>query len=272
MTINHLVLRALWNVADIVIRFAAAIAAGLVPRRYWSRLETLVPVSRAALASALATLVLAAVIGIPAFLRHAEGNARRAVDLTLEATGWRPVQPGATAPSEKVALGTWHASFATAFNQGLSLFTFALTPIGLLSTYLALTGVVRAVSVAVDDARGDPVLTTVDAVGRRVWRAAEARRTRIARERLEGPDVPDRLVPGRAAGFPDADYVVVASRRKPGWESGAFVITREKWYRLGAPVDRQTPRGLRTLYPLTELRDHEVLRRGVPYELPPVSG
>ena len=28
--------------------------------------------------------------------------------------------------------------------------------------------------------------------------------------------VPDRLVPGTAAGFPDADFVVVASRRKPG--------------------------------------------------------
>lgn len=59
---------------------------------------------------------------------------------------------------------------------------------------------------------------------------------------------------------------------QPGWDSGAFVITRDKWYRLGGPVERQTPGGLRTLYPLTELRDHEALRRGVPYELPPVSG
>ena len=259
-------LRDLWNATDQAIRFAAAIPTGVVPRRYWSGLDTLVPVSRAALASALATFALAAVIGIPAFFRHAEANASLATNLMLQATGWRAVPPGATAPSEEVAVATWEASY-------FSLFTFAfLTPIGLLTTYLALTGFVRAVSVAVDDARGDPMLTAIDAVVRRVWRAAGARHTRLARERLEGPEVPDRLVPGRVAGFPVADYVVVASRRKPGWESGVFVITSETWYKLGAPVERQTPGGLRMLYPLTELRVPEVLRRGVPYELPPVSG
>ena len=69
-----------------------------------------------------------------------------------------------------------------------------------------------------------------------------------------------------------APYVVVASRRKPGWEAGAFIITSDTWYRLSAPSERQTPGGLRTLYRLTELRDHEVLRRGVRYALPALSG
>ncbi len=46
-----------------------------------------------------------------------------------------------------------------------------------------------------------------------------------------------------------------------------FVMTSDKWYRLGTPVERQMPGGLRTLYPLTELRDNEALRKGVRYEL-----
>ena len=50
------------------------------------------------------------------------------------------------------------------------------------------------------------------------------------------------------------------------------MITSEKWFRLGIPHERQMRGGLRTLYPLTEITDHEVLRRGIPYELPPVSG
>lgn len=250
---------------DAAIRAIAAIAAGALPCRYWRHLEPYVPISRAALASALATLLLAAVIGIPGFFRHAEANAGRAIDLTLQATGWRPAEGGAPPPSDAAAGVTWAASF-------LSLFTFAfLTPIGLLATYLILTGVVCVVSVVADDPRGDPLLTVADAAGLRLWRAWSARRARRRREALEGPEIPDRLVPGRAAGFPEADVVVVASRRKPDWEAGVFVITADAWYRLGTPVERQMPGGLRTLYPLTELRDQEALRRSVRYELPPVS-
>jgi hypothetical protein len=255
----------LWNIVDASVRFGAAIPLGVIPRRYWPTLETWIPVSRAGLASALATVALAAALAIPAFYRHAERNAGLAIDLTLQATGWRAVQPGATMPSDKIATATWGASF-------FSLFSFAfLTPIGLLCTYLGFTGTVRAVSTVADDARGDPILTMLDAVVRRAGRTAEARRARRSRERLEGPEVPDRLLPGRAAGFPDADYVIVSSRRKPDWEPGVFVVTREKWYKLGTPIDRQMAGGLRTLYPLTELRTQEVLRRGVPYELPPVK-
>jgi hypothetical protein len=66
--------------------------------------------------------------------------------------------------------------------------------------------------------------------------------------------------------------VIVASRRKPDWQPGVFIITAEKWYRVGESAERQMPGGLRMFYPLTEITDHEVLRRGVPYELPPLSG
>jgi len=115
------VLRELWNGVDTATRFGVAIVAGVLPRHYWSDLDTRVPVRRAAFPSALATIALAAAIGVPAFFRHAEANARLATDLTLQATGWRAPQPGATAPSDQVASAAWGASY-------LSLFTFALIP------------------------------------------------------------------------------------------------------------------------------------------------
>lgn len=116
------------------------------------------------------------------------------------------------------------------------------------------------------------MLTLVDSIISTLRRKAAARRDVRAREALEGPEVPDRLVTGRAAGLPDADFVVVASRRKPGWERGVFVITPDLWYRLGAPTERRLHAGLRTLYPLTEIRDLEVVRKSVEYALPPLSG
>ncbi|MBI4266349.1 MAG: hypothetical protein HY657_18400 [Acidobacteria bacterium] len=259
-------MRDLWIMVDAAVRFVAAMAVAALPRCYWRSLDAFVPVSRAALPSAIATILVAFAVAIPAFWQFTEANANQAVELMLRATGWRRSPPGAEAPPEAVALGTWFAGFASPLQFAL------LTPLGLFCTYLLATGYFRAVSAYVDDARGDPVVTAVDAFARRMWSSARARRAVRERERLEGPEVPDRLVPGRAAGCPDADLVVVASRRKAGWERGTFVITSEKWYRLGTPVDRQMPGGLRTLYPLTEITDHEVLRRGVPYELPPLSG
>jgi len=82
--------------------------------------------------------------------------------------------------------------------------------------------------------------------------------------------VPDRLVTGESAGL-TADYVVIASRRKPEWEAGAIILTSTDWYRLGAPIDAEMENGLRTLYPLTKLDAVEVVRRGIQYELPRLS-
>ncbi len=245
-----------------LMRFAAAVPAGLLPCRYWPRLEQHVPVSRAALASAIATLAVAGIVGVPAFFRHSEASADRAAETMLQATGWRVPTPGSKAPSSSRATTTWLSSYLAFLSFGL------LTPAGLFSAYLGLTAVVRAACVASDEPIGDPLLTALDAVVRRTSGGRRAHQAQLARERLEGPEVADRLIPGRAAGFPDADCVVVASRRKPDWTAGAFVITSEKWYRLGNPVERQTPGGLRTLYPLTELRDAEVVRRGIHYDLP----
>lgn len=251
-----------WSVADTAARFIAALVVVAAPQRYWSRLDAHVPVSQTALASALATVVAAAAIGIPAFLQHVAGQASHPVDLMLQATGWRAVPPAATIPSEQLAVATWTASYLS----GLTFLFF--TPTGLMTLYLTVSGVFRLACVVVDDARGDPLLTVVDSIGRHVWHAHRTRRKGRARERREGPALPDRLVRGPAAGFAEADFVVVASRRKPEWHAGVFVLTTDTWYRLGEPTDRQTRYGLRTLYPLTALRANEVLRRGVRYELP----
>ena len=56
------------------LRFIAAIV-GAVLRHYWSRFDTVLPVSRAALGSSIATIFLAALIFIPSSLRYVEGHA-----------------------------------------------------------------------------------------------------------------------------------------------------------------------------------------------------
>ena len=244
------------------LRFIVAIPASLLPRHYWRQLETTLPVARAALLSGIVSMLAAAAIAIPAFLRYTETTSLIAVDAMLRATGWRATPAADAAPSSDAAVASWFAGYLSpvAF--------FLFTPVGVLSIYLFVTGWLRTVSAYVDDARGDPVLSTIDAVVRRTRERSRIHRQREARERLEGPEVPDRVVTGTAAGLPEADLVVVASRRKPEWEPGTFVITADKWFKLGTPVDRQMPGGLRTLYPLTEITAHEVLRRGVPYDLP----
>jgi hypothetical protein len=145
------------------------------------------------------------------------------------------------------------------------------TPRGLISLYLAISGFVRVVAYLVDEPTGDPVLSGVDALVTGSWQARRSRSARTAREKLERSDEPDRLHDGEWAGVPDATYVVVAARRKPGWTKGTWVITNDGWFTLGEPFDRPTPNGLRTIYPLTlQTTTLDVLRKGVSYELPPL--
>jgi hypothetical protein len=227
-------MRILRDTFDTLTRVPLAIVLANLPRRWWPRLEDWAPVSAAALASAVVTMLVAMAIGIPGYFDFLPRTLRI---------------PGPLAP-----------------------FWFAFTtPVGLVATYLFVTGFLRTAGALVDDVRGDPVLTAIDAWAIRRAQDGRDERQRQQREALEGPDVPDRLVEGRAAGFPDADWVVIAARRKPEWTKGTFVVTADKWYRLLEPVERQMPVGLRTLYPLSEIRDLEAMRRRVDYELPPVS-
>lgn len=247
---------------DGIARQVAAVVAGVLPRRYWRDLEAHLPMRQAAALSGLATMLAGVVIGIPAYFAYVSANASQATTLMLESTGWLTPAANATPVAPEMAQAMWLNSF-------LAPVTFlVLTPTGLTTAYLFATGFFRAVSAWVDEARGDPLLTLGDSVAVR-WREQRAsRRAAAARERLEGPAVPDRILTGPQAGMAGAELVVIASRRKPGWEAGVFVITDRAWYRLGAPAERDTPAGLRTLYPLTEVRDQEVLRKGVRYDFP----
>ena len=195
---------------------------------------------------------------------YATAQASSAIDMTLQAAGWRG-SPGGAVPSPGLATAHWVASW-------FSLFTFALaTPLGLLVTYFTLSSVLRCLASAAGEPMGDPALTLIDSAWQRQRDRRATRRTRAARERLEGTEEPDLLVPGASLGHPAADFVVVSARRKPDWEAGVTVITGSGWFQVGSPIERSTSRGLRTLYPLTSVRGEVVLRRRVPYELPPVT-
>lgn len=249
------------SVADALLA-AAAIPIGVAPRRHWRALDRRVPVTRFALGSALLTFALGMAIGIPGFLRYAAGYGDFASDAILQMAGWPVSKPRPEVTSEAQAVTVFLSSYFLFFT-----FLFA-TPTGLIACYLTVTGAFRSILVIVDDARGDPLLTVIDGW---VWRSRQrrhARREQLVRERDEGPEVPDRVVLGHAAGITGADIVIVASRPKPGWERGTFIITGEKWYRLGTPEDRWLPAGLRHFYPLAEINDLEVMRRAIRYDLP----
>jgi hypothetical protein len=237
-------------------RFVAAIAASLLPRRHWDALPPAIPVEMGAFASGIATLLAGTAIGIPAFIDHARQATSLGVDAMLHRTFTDP-----------------NAGYSQGLVQGfsgLSIFTFLLlTPIGWLTTYLVCTGTVRGIAAYFDDPVGDPLLTGIDAIVSGRLRIRRTRKARAERETLEGPEVPDRVVSASAAGIPDCDFAIVSSRRKPGWEPGAAVFTRDGCYRIGEPVERTIHGRLRTIYPLTEHSDFEAVRRSVRYDLPP---
>src|SRR5262249_2257617 len=145
------------------------------------------------------------------------------------------------------------------------------TPLGLLCTYLGGSGVARLLCWAADDPRGDLLLSMSDAVLRSRLGAARERRAQDERHAQEGARVADVLVTGRARGVPDAVYAVIASRVKPDWAPGVFVLTDEARFRIGEPFDRRVADGLRIVYPLLEVPAAEATRRRVAYTLPPLS-
>src|SRR5207237_507681 len=115
---------------------------------------------------------------------------------------------------------------------------------------------------------GDPVLTGLDEILWRRWARRKAKQNVRARQDLEGPEIPDRIISSDRAGIPGCDLVIVSSRRKPGWARDVVVYTAEACYRIGDPVERTIAGNLRTLYPLTEHTDLEAVRKSVNYDMP----
>ena len=232
------------------LRRVAGVGAAMLPRRWWDTLDVYVPASGSALVSGILTFMAGAGLGIVSFVSHA--------------TGW-------AAETNKLVLGSpdLALSGAGSVSMLLAFFTFLFfTPWGWLTLYLTFTGFLRAGAAAFSESFGDPLLTGLDALALGTTRRARASRARGRREALEGPEVPDRIVPGSKLGMQGVDLVIVASRAKPEWNKGTVVITATKAYRVGKVEERTIAGRLRTLYPLTEHRDLEVFRRSVHYDLP----
>lgn len=232
------------------LRRVAGVGAAMFPRRWWDTLDAYVPASGSALLSGILTFMAGAGLGIVSFVSHA--------------TGW-------AAETNRLVLGSADLALSGAGSVSmlLAFFTFLFfTPWGWLTMYLTFTGFLRAGAAAFSDSFGDPLLTGLDALAVGTVRRARASRTRARREALEGPEVPDRIVPGSKLGMPGVDLVIVASRVKPEWDKGTVVISATKAYRVGTIEARTIAGRLRTLYPLTEHKDLEVFRRSVRYDLP----
>jgi len=236
-------------------RQIGGILAAVLPARYWSAVDPYVPVTSSAMPSSILTFLAGTAIGIPGFLDHASAIASAGNDAMLKA---------ATGPGGDSVTTAMPVAMAS-----LSLFTFLLmTPAGWATLYLCGSGGARVLASVCGEPCGDLILSLVDSTATRAWRDTKARRAAARRLALEGPEVPDRVVRGSRVGLPDAELVIVSSRRKPEWDAGTVVITDQTTYRVGPIVERHMNGRLRTLYPLNEHKDLEAFRRTVRYELP----
>lgn len=241
-------------------RALLAIIPAFLPRRYWESID--LPVEQMAPVSGALTALAGAALGIRGFFDYLERVAQSPAASILEVA---EQQVAGTLP-ETAAVSSLPAAVSM-----ISPFAFAFfTPLGLFAIYLMASGLLRVASWWSAEPHGDPVLTGVDWLFSRTRRAVHDRSMRRARLKAEGVEEPDRLYVGDWAGLPYVDLVVVASRRKPGWQAGTFVITPDGWYTLGPEFDRQTQFGLRTVYPLTAQTDNAVMRKSVAYTLPPL--
>ncbi|MDO8677170.1 MAG: hypothetical protein Q7R30_01195 [Acidobacteriota bacterium] len=238
-----------------------AIFVAVLPRRYWPRFDWM-PIHVMAPVSGALTALAGTALGIVGFFAYLEQVKASPATSILEIAG-RQVAGTLPETAEVSAV-----PFAISIVSPIAFAFF--TPLGLFSVYLVASGWLRVASWWVAEPHGDPVLTGLDWLARRTRRSAKEGSVRRARLGAEGAEEPDRLYPGTWASLPDVDLVVVASRRKPGWQKGTFVITPDGWYTLGAPFDRHTAHGLRTVYPLTLQKENAVLRKGVSYQLPPL--
>ena len=240
-----------------IVRWILALFAGIAPRALWPSLERHLPLRSAAATSGLVTLLAGFFYGFGGFMTFATTLAAANNDWMMARLGGPPAAGDAA-----VGLVPYGMSVLTLF-----IYLF-FTPRGLFSTYVVVSGTLRAIAAYLDDPHGDPVLSAVHWAATGMWTKNREERRQIARERLEGRDAPDVLQTGAWAGVPDSDYVVLAARRKAEWSAGAIILTTEDWYKLGVPFDIQTLAGMRTAYPLKKMETVEVVRRGILYELP----
>lgn len=225
-----------------------------LPVRYWQEMR------RGAYLSILLTAALGVRIGYAGFFELAQKTGEDGAKLALKVGG-----PGGGVK------GMDQTTAVAAALQGSALVPFAFflfTPMGWLADYLFISAVFRGISLAGDHPWGDPILTVIDNVVRGKRADSLAKRQAAERELAEGPEVPDQILECRKFAGKDADFVVVASRRKEGWTLLTTVIADSVRLRIGDPLERNVNGLLRTCYPLKVIRDLQVDRRIVHYEWP----
>ncbi len=234
----------------------------LLPARYWQQMR------RGAYLSIFLTAALGVRIGYAGFFERASKAGEEGAKLALEVG----------APGGAVA-GTDQSAAVAAALQGSALVPFAFflfTPTGWLADYLFLSAVFRGITLAVDNPWGDPILTAIDHVVRNKSTADRAKKEAADRESAEGPEVADRVLECRKFAGKEADFVVVASRRKEGWTLATTVLADSIRLRIGDPREITIEGRLRTCYPLKIIKDLQVDRRVVHYDwpkdMPPLPG
>ena len=230
----------------------------LAPRRHWAHLERRFHVGPYLMLSAVLSLTVGIVIGVPAFSSHLSAAMSAASRLTIRAAAAQIQRPEGPEPTTRL----------TSALSAMFIVSFVLTPVGFLTTYLAASGVFRAACVWFDDPLGDPVLTLLDAMVRRLRLGAAGAIRRVQQRRRFGSAVPDEVVRGAAAGFANADFVVMASRPKEGWTKGLMIVADDGAYRVVDVVEKTIDRHTRVLYVLQRKTDSEILRRTIRYALP----
>ena len=227
-----------------------------LPVRYWQEMR------RGAYLSILLTMALGVRLGYAGFFEQARkaGEEGAALALKLGAPGGAGGVGGLSQTEAVAAALMGNALTPLAF--------FLFTPLGWLADYLVISAVFRGFTLAVDNPWGDPLLTVVDNAVRGKRAQAHARKEAEERQLAEGPEVPDQILECRKFAGKEADFVVVASRRKEGWTSLTTVIADSVRLRVGDPLERNVNGLLRTCYPLKVIRDLQVDRRIVHYDWP----
>ena len=145
---------------------------------------------------------------------------------------------------------------------------FLFTPVGWIADYLFISAVYRAITLAVDHPKGDPILTLIDHMVHDLVGRCTSLLEAVGSTRIGGLLGGDQILACRAFAGNEADFVVVAGRCKRGWTAGTTVVAQSIRLRVGEPREVVVEGWRRTCYPMKVIRDVQVDRRIVKYRWP----
>ncbi|MBK5255389.1 MAG: hypothetical protein JJE39_05100 [Vicinamibacteria bacterium] len=210
--------------------------------------------------STLVTAGLGVRIGYAGFFEQARISAEEGARLAI-----RLAQPGAAIEGIDPTMAV---TAALQVNALAPLTFFLFTPVGWIATYLFTSGIYRAITLAVDHPKGDPILTFIDTIIHGTVGRGASLLEGLAATRLGGLLSGDQIQACRAFAGREADFVVIAGSPKRDWTAGTTVVARSIRLRVGQSRDVVVDGWRRTCYPLTVIRDVQVDRRIVTYRWP----